>query len=129
MTTTATIALVGSLAGVVLGSVLSFLVQYLLANRTRKWELEDTERESYAIFLRKLEDTKRESYAEFLTSISTSYAKAEAGKGDPEDADLLRATAIIELIAGSKIAKQTRLLQKQVTAVHKEIRKGGSAAE
>jgi len=98
--TTATIAVVGSLVGVVLGSALSFLAQYLLAKRTRKW---------------KLEDTKRESYAEFLTSISASYAKAKAGQGDPEEVDLLRATAVIELIAGKQIAEQARGLQKQVT--------------
>jgi hypothetical protein len=112
--TTATIAVVGSLVGVVLGSALSFLAQYLLAKRTRKW---------------KLEDTKRESYAEFLTSISAGYAKAKAGQGDPEEVDLLRATAVIELIAGKQIAEQARGLQKQVTDVHKKLRKRDSAAE
>jgi hypothetical protein len=107
--TTAIIAVVGSLVGVALGSALSFLAQYSLANRTRKW---------------KLEDTKRQSYAEFLTSISTSYARAKAGEGDPEDADLLRATAVIELIAEGKIADQARQLQVQVTEVHKKLRQG-----
>lgn len=110
--TTAIIAVVGSLVGVALGSALSFLAQYSLANRTRKW---------------KLEDTKRQSYAEFLTSISASYAKAKAGEGDPEDADLLRATAVIELIAGSQIPDQARQLQIQVTDVHKKLRQGNSA--
>lgn len=79
--TTAIIAVVGSLVGVALGSALSFLAQYSLANRTRKW---------------KLEDTKRQSYAEFLTSISASYAKAKAGEGDPEP----RSTGQIAVIPG-----------------------------
>jgi len=112
--TTAIIAVVGSLVGVALGSALSYLAQYSLANRTRKW---------------KLEDTKRQSFAEFLTSISASYAKAKAGEGDPEDADLLRATAVIELIAGRKIADQARQLQIQVTGVHKKLRQGGSTVK
>src|SRR5271169_2791245 len=67
--------------------------------------------------------------AEFLTSISASYAKAKAGQGDPEEVDLLRATAVIELIAGKQIAEQARGLQKQVTDVHKKLRKRDSAAE
>jgi hypothetical protein len=116
--TTAIIAVVGSLAGVglgsTLGSTLSFLAQYSLTSRTRNW---------------KLEDTKRQSYAEFLTSISASYARAKAREGDPEDADLLRATAVIELIAERKIAERARLLQEQVTEVHKRLRLGDSAVE
>jgi hypothetical protein len=110
---TAIIAIVGSLLGVVLGSALSFLAQNSLANRMHKWELEDT---------------KRESYADFLRSISASYAKAKVGKGDPE-ADLLRATAVIELIAERKIAEQARLLQKQVTDVHARLRQKDSGVE
>src|SRR5437016_11613402 len=35
----------------------------------------------------------------------------------------MRATAVIELIAGSKVAEQARLLQERVTEVHKELRK------
>src|SRR6266702_8679463 len=85
---TAIVAVVGSLLGVVLGSALSFVAQNSLANRTRKWELADT---------------KRESYADFLRSISASYAQAKAGTGDPEEADLLRATAVIELIAEGRL--------------------------
>lgn len=112
--TTAIIAVVGSLIGVVLGSALSFLAQYSLANRMHKW---------------KLEDTKRQSYAEFLTSISASYAKAKAGEGDAEDSDLLRATAVIELIAEREIADPARHLQIQVTEVHKRLRKGDSKVE
>jgi hypothetical protein len=104
----------GSLLGVVLGSALSFLAQNSLANRMHKWELEDT---------------KRESYADFLRSISASYAKAKVGKGDPEEADLLRATAVIELIAERKIAEQARLLQKQVTDVHARLRQKDSGVE
>lgn len=111
---TAIIAIVGSLLGVILGSGLSFLAQYSLAQRTRKWTLADT---------------KRESYADFLRSISASYAKAKAGKGDPEEADLLRATAVIELIAERKIANQARSLQRQVTDVHARLRQQDPVAE
>ena len=112
--TAAIIAVVGSLVGVALGSTLGFLAQYSLANRTHKWQLEDT---------------KRQSYAAFLTSISASFAKAKAGKGDPEEADLLRATSVIELIADGKISEQARSLQIKVTDVHGRIRQGDSAVE
>lgn len=61
-----------------------------------------------------------------MTSISASYAKAKVGEGDPEDADLLRATAVIELIAESTIADQARQLQIQVTDVHQKLRQGDS---
>jgi hypothetical protein len=111
---TAIIAIAGSLLGVVLGSALSFLAQNSLANRMHKW---------------KLVDIKRESYADYLRSISASYAKAKAGKGDPEEADLLRATAVIELIAERKVAEQARRLQKQVTDVHAQLRQGESGVE
>jgi hypothetical protein len=109
-TTTAVIGLVG----VALGAALSFLAQYALANRTHKWELEDT---------------KRKSYAEFLTSISASYAKAAAHEGDPQEADLLRATSIVELIADEKVSEQARSLQKKVTEVHGEIRQAKTRAK
>jgi hypothetical protein len=111
---TAIVAVMGSLLGVVLGSALSFVAQNSLANRTRKWALEDT---------------KRESYADFLRSISASYARAKAGKGDPEEADLLRATAVIELIAERKIAEQARGLQEQVTDVHTRLRQEDSGIQ
>ena len=111
---TAIIAVVGSLLGVVLGSALSFLAQNSLAKRTRKWELEDI---------------KRESYADFLRSISASYAKAKAGKGDPEEADLLRATTVIELIAEREIGERARLLQRKVTDVHARLRQQEPVAE
>jgi hypothetical protein len=117
------IAVVGALVGVALGSTLSFLAQNALANRTRRWQLEDAHRTHRW----RLEDVKRQSYAEFLTSISTSYAKAEANEGDPYDADLLRATAVIELIADKRISKQARSLQKKVTCIHTRIRTGGRA--
>jgi hypothetical protein len=64
-----------------------------------------------------------------LTSISASYAKAEAHRGDPEEADILRATSVIELIADEKIPKQARLLQIKVKEVHGRIRQGDSEAE
>lgn len=117
------IAVVGALVGVALGSVLSFFTQKALANRTRKWQLEDASRTHKW----RLEDIKRQSYAEFLTSISTSYAKAVANEGDPYDADLLRATAVIELIADKRISGQARALQKKVTCIHTRIRSGGRA--
>lgn len=109
-----TVAVIGSLAGVALGSGLGFLAQYLLASMTRKWQQEDT---------------KRQSYAAFLTSISASYAKAKAGKGDPEESDLLRATSVIELIADEGISEQARSLQIRVTDVHGRLRQGNPAAE
>ena len=109
-TTTAVIGLVG----VALGSAVSFLAQYALANRTHKWQLEDT---------------KRQSYVEFLTSISVSYAKAKAHKGDPEEADLLRATSVIQLIADERIYKQARLVQIKVTEVHGGIRQAKTKEE
>jgi hypothetical protein len=111
---TAIVAIVGSLLGVVLGSALSFLGQKSMASRTRGW---------------KLEDIKRESYADFLRSISSSYAKAKAGKGDPEEADLLRATAVIELIAESTISDQARMLQEKITDVHARLRQKDDTAE
>lgn len=112
--TAAIIAVLGSLVGVALGSTLGYLAQYALANRTHKWQLEGT---------------KRQSYAEFLMSISASYAKAKAREGDPEEADLLRATSVIELIADDKISEQARSLQVRVRDVHGGIRQGKSAAE
>jgi hypothetical protein len=111
---TAIVAVAGSLLGVVLGSALSFLAQNSLANRMHRWGLEDT---------------KRESYADFLRSISASYAKAKAGTEDPEEADLLRATAAIELIAEWRIAEQARRLQEQVTDVHVRLRAKGPGVE
>jgi hypothetical protein len=111
---TAIIAVAGSLVGVALGSALSFLAQYALANRTHKWQLEDT---------------KRQSSVEFLTSISVSYANAKAHKGDPEEADLLRATSVIQLVADEEIYKQARLIQVKVTDVHGGIRQAKTKEE
>ena len=64
-----------------------------------------------------------------MTSISASFAEARAGQGDPEEADLLRATSVIELVADGKISEQARLLQIKVTDVHGIIRQGDSAVE
>ena len=81
-------------------------------------------------------------YAEFLRSISESYAKAVAeGKAKsrhrplrrparrdqsdtPEDADLLAATAAIELFANEEISKTARKLSDDVLCVHKGLRGG-----
>ena len=112
--TTAIIAVVGSLVGVALGATLGFLAQYSLAKKTREWQLADT---------------KRQSYAAFLTSISASFAKATAGQGDPEEADLLRATSVIELIADEKISDRARSLQTKVRDAHGRIRQGSSAEQ
>lgn len=101
------IAVVGSLLGVVLG----FLAQFLQANRAHRWQLEDI---------------KRQAYAEFLRSISASYAQARSRAGDSEDANILRATTVIELIAEDKLAEQTRQLSNDVIEAHNILRDGGS---
>ena len=106
---TAIIAVVGSLLGVVLG----FVVQYLQAERARRWQLEDL---------------KREAYAELLRSISASFAQAYYGEGTSEDSSILKATAVIELLAETNISKPASDLQKQVDRTHRILRSEGPDA-
>jgi hypothetical protein len=94
---------------------------------------------------------KRRVYTEFLRSISVSFAKAKAegqaksGPEDtpeaklrhnhepktefrqfdtPEDADLLAATAAIELLANEEISETARELSDDIIDVHKGLRDG-----
>ena len=107
----AIIAVVGSLLGVALG----FLVQYLQADRARRWQLEDL---------------KREAYAELLRSISASFAQAYYGEGTSEDSNILKATAVIELLAEANIFTPARALQQQVDRTHRKLRiEGPDAAQ
>lgn len=103
--TTAIIALIGTLLGVVIG----FIPQFM----QRKWQLRDL---------------KREAYAELLRSISASYAQASSGGGNSEDANILKATAVIELLAEPSVAEKARELQEQVDRAHKILRSQGREA-
>jgi len=102
---TATIAVIGSLLGVVLG----FTPQIL----QHKWQLRDL---------------RREAYAELLRSISASYSQAQSGGGSSEDANILKATTVIELLAEPRIASAARHLQKQVDYAHRLLRGQGDKA-
>jgi hypothetical protein len=90
-----------------------FLVQYLQASLAHKWHLEDL---------------KREAYAELLRSISVSYAQAFAGEGTSEDASILRAVTVIELLAKTNIADSARQLAIQVSRAHEVLRSEGYEA-
>jgi hypothetical protein len=98
----AIVAVVGSLLGVALG----FFLQYW----QHRWHLADL---------------KREAYAELLRSISASYYQACAGGSNSEDANVLKATAVIELLAEAEIAEAARRLQVQVFETHEKIRSEG----
>lgn len=102
---TAIIALIGGLVGVVIG----FIPQFM----QRKWQLRDL---------------KREAYAELLRSISASYAQASSGGGSSEDANILKATAVIDLLAEPSVARAARKLQEQVDRTHKILRSQGYEA-
>lgn len=103
----AIIAVIGSLLGVALG----YLIQYLQAERVHTWQVKDS-----------LSEIKRQTYAEFLRSISASYAQSRTSQGNSEDANILKATAQIELLAGQKISKAARLLSTRVIQVHARLR-------
>lgn len=103
------IAVVGSLLGVALG----FIVQYLQAGRARRWQLDDL---------------KREAYAELLRSISASFAQAYYGEGASEDSSILKATAVIELLAETNISDPVCHLQKKVDRTHRILRSEGPDA-
>lgn len=99
--TTAIIALIG-----LLGVVIGFIPQFF----QDKWQLRDL---------------RREAYAELLRSISASYAQADSGGGNSEDANILKATTVIELLAEPRIASAARQLQEQVDHVHTILRGQG----
>jgi hypothetical protein len=79
----------------------------LQAGRARRWELEDL---------------KREAYAELLRSISASFAQAYYGEGTSEDSNILKATAVIELLAEKNISEPARDLQVKVDSTHRLLR-------
>jgi hypothetical protein len=105
----ALIAVAGSLLGVALG----FFAQHLQADLAHR---------------RHLDDLKREAYAELLRAVSASYAQASSGGGTSEDAALLKATAVIQLLAGSEIGSAARNLERQVGAAHALLRQSGYEA-
>jgi hypothetical protein len=106
---TAIIAITGSLLGVVLG----FIGQSWQAGRARRWELEDL---------------KREAYAELLRSISASFSQAYYREGKSEDSNILKATAVIELLAEKNISEPARDLQVRVDCTHRLLRSDGPVA-
>jgi hypothetical protein len=101
----AIVAVVGSLLGVALG----FVLQYW----QHTW---------------RLEDLKREAYGELLRSISASYYQACSGEDNSEDANVLKARAVIELLAEPDIAEAARQLEEQVRKTHGKIRIEGKDA-
>jgi hypothetical protein len=105
----ALIAVAGSLLGVVLG----FFAQHLQAGLAHR---------------RHLDDLKREAYAELLRAVSASYAQASSGGGTSEDAALLKATAVIQLLAGPEIGGAARNLENQVSMAHELLRQSGYEA-
>jgi hypothetical protein len=105
----ALIAVAGSLLGVVLG----FFAQHLLADLAHR---------------RHLDDLKREAYAEMLRAVSASYAQASSGGGTAEDAALLKATTVIELLAAPEIGSAARNLEHLVSTTHTLLRQSGYEA-
>src|SRR5437763_15933498 len=93
------IAVAGSLLGVILG----FLAQHLQENLSHR---------------RHLDDLRREAYAEFLRAVSASYAQASSGGGRSEDAALLKATTVIELLSGPEVGGAARALANQADRAH-----------
>jgi hypothetical protein len=106
---TALIAVAGSLLGVVLG----FFAQHLQEDLAHR---------------RHLDDLKREAYAELLRAVSASYAQAASGGGTAEDAALLKATTVVELLADSAVGSAARSLEQLVSTAHALLRRSGYEA-
>jgi hypothetical protein len=103
------IAVAGSLLGVVLG----FLAQRLQDDLAHR---------------RHLDDLKREAYAELLRAVSASYAQASSGGGTSEDAAILKATTVIELLSAPGTGSAARSLANQVAVAHERLRQSGYEA-
>jgi hypothetical protein len=82
-----------AVAGSLLGVVLGFLAQHLQADLAHR---------------RHLDDRKSEVYVELLRVVSANYAQASSGGGTSEDAALLKATTVIELLADPEIGSAAR---------------------
>jgi ABC-type amino acid transport system permease subunit len=109
------IGMVGTLLGVVIGSVL----QHMQASRNRRWQSDDS-----------LSQARRKVYVEYLRSISASYAQAMSGeRSRTEDGRLHAATAEIEILAGHEVSVPARELTDTIIEVHSAIAKGTGVEE
>ena len=100
-------AVIGTLAGTVLGS----LLQGAQAWGTRRSQRADA-----------LTDAKRRVYAEYLRSISASYAQADAGQWSAtEEANLRAAAAEIDILAGPNVSEPAQELVEVVLEVHRKL--------
>jgi hypothetical protein len=85
------VGVIGTLLGVLIGGA----IQQIQTSRARKWQREDS-----------LSNTKRAVYAEYLRAIGASFAQAMSGhRSRSEDANLLAATAEIEVLCGKEVSR------------------------
>ncbi|MFI6984032.1 hypothetical protein ACIBSV_36205 [Embleya sp. NPDC050154] len=109
------VGVIGTLMGVLIGGAL----QQAQASRNRKWQRADS-----------LGDAKRHVYAEYLRSISASYAQALSGqRSRSEDANLLAATAEIEILSGREVSGPARDLVNAVIDTHTRIAAGAGVTD
>ncbi|MGW1995325.1 hypothetical protein [Embleya sp. NPDC001921] len=109
------VGVMGTLLGVLIGGAL----QQAQALRNRKWQRADS-----------LGDAKRHVYAEYLRSISASYAQALSGqRSRSEDANLLAATAEIEILSGREVSGPARDLVNAVIDTHSRIAAGAGVTD
>lgn len=131
----AIVGVVGSLLGVLLG----FIGQSLRARQERKLAMDTAKREIYAEFLRSISASYAQAKSE-AKSVRTIPQEAKPSQSDtqeakpsqskvPEDANLLAATAAIELVADQTISKPARELSDRVICVHNKLRRDLSADE
>jgi hypothetical protein len=116
---TAIVGVVGSLLGVLLG----FLGQSFRARQEHKWAIETAKREVYSEFLRSISASYAQAKSEAKSrQIDTAEAVATQSRV-PEDADLLAATAAIELLANQTISRAARKLSNRVIETHVKLRR------
>jgi hypothetical protein len=109
------VGVIGTLLGVLVGGA----IQQMQTARNRKWQQLDS-----------LGSTKRRVYVEYLRSISASYAQAMSGhRSRSEDANLLAATAEIEILSGVEVSGPARDLVNTVIDVHSSIASGADVTE